>query len=393
MRDRFIIQIEHFSELLEVLKRRGYQILGPRVKQGAMVYDVLQSVNELPLGVTDVQEAGSCRLLHGSHGAFFACRLGMNSWKQFLHPSDVVLCSVVKTNQGLEAVPSSEDAPPLAFMGVRPCELHAISVQDKILLQEEHPDTVYRARREKAFLVAVNCTEPGGTCFCTSMNTGPQATSGFDLALTEMLDRGHHYFLVEAGSSRGAEVLQHIPHGIAGHNAVSLVDRLIADAARRMGRGLDTTGIQELFYERVEHPHWERVASRCLACGNCTLVCPTCFCTTVEEETALGGNVAQRRRKWDSCFSMEFSYIHKGPVRSSASARYRHWITHKFATWIEQFGSSGCVGCGRCITWCPVGIDVTEEIRRLREETVRVAEEMETGHVGDPGGPLGTPVL
>ena len=135
-----------------------------------------------------------------------------------------------------------------------------------------------------------------------------------------------------------------------------------------MGRALDTGNIQGLLYENAEHPRWEQVAQRCLTCGNCTMVCPTCFCTTVEDTTNLAGDQAARTRRWDSCFSLDFSYIHGGPVRSSTRARYRHWITHKFAAWIDQFGSSGCVGCGRCITWCPVGIDVTEEIRSLREQ-------------------------
>jgi sulfhydrogenase subunit beta (sulfur reductase) len=242
-------------------------------------------------------------------------------------------------------------------------------------------------------LLAANCTEPGGTCFCASMNTGPRAKSGFDLVLTEMLDRGRHCFLVEVGSSRGADALHGVRQRVARDDAIAAAERLNADATRRMGRSLDTKGIQELLYEHVEHPHWEHVASRCLACGNCTLVCPTCFCTTVEDTTNITGDVAERRRKWDSCFFLDFSYIHKGPVRSSATARYRHWITHKFATWIEQFGSSCCVGCGRCITWCPVGIDGTEEIRRLWEETARVAEERETGHVGYLGNSLGTPDL
>ena len=143
---------------------------------------------------------------------------------------------------------------------------------------------------------------------------------------------------------------------------------------RQQVRNIDTTGIKELLYQNFEHPRWDNVAGRCLTCANCTMVCPTCFCTTVEDVTDVTGDHAERWRRWDSCFTQSFSYIHGGSVRTSAKSRYRQWMTHKLASWIDQFGSSGCVGCGRCITWCPVGIDITEEVRAIREGR----EDMET---------------
>ena len=135
----------------------------------------------------------------------------------------------------------------------------------------------------------------------------------------------------------------------------------------QISKVLDTTDIKGLLYRNYENPRWIEVANRCLTCGNCTLVCPTCFCNTIYEATDLAGKHAERWRKWDSCFNVDFSYIHGGSIRSSPMSRYRQWMTHKLATWIDQFGTSGCVGCGRCITWCPVGIDITEESRAIRE--------------------------
>ena len=224
-------------------------------------------------------------------------------------------------------------------------------------------------------MVAINCAQAGNTCFCTSMSTGPKATSGFDLALTEILEDGDHYFVVEIGSTLGGEIVSALAHKPAAERELEKAAGIHANTANQMGRTLDTTDIKELLYGNYEHPRWEEVARRCLTCGNCTMVCPTCFCSTVEDVTDLTGEHAERWRKWDSCFTSDFSYIHGGSVRATAKSRYRQWMTHKLATWIDQFGSSGCVGCGRCITWCPVAIDITEEVRAIRQ----------SGAGGEPG--------
>jgi sulfhydrogenase subunit beta (sulfur reductase) len=215
-------------------------------------------------------------------------------------------------------------------------------------------------------VVAVQCSQAGGTCFCASMGTGPTADAGYDLAVTELLEGGRHYFVVDVGSERGAELLGELPHAPAAAREQEAACAAHGRAVADMGRELDTSDIRELLYRNYESPRWDDVAERCLACGNCTMVCPTCFCTTVEDTTDLAGEHVERHQRWDSCFTIDYSHIHGGPVRSSTRSRYRQWMTHKLATWIDQFGSSGCVGCGRCITWCPVGIDITEEARAIR---------------------------
>ncbi|MDP3182884.1 MAG: 4Fe-4S dicluster domain-containing protein, partial [Desulfobaccales bacterium] len=224
----------------------------------------------------------------------------------------------------------------------------------------------YQRRRANAFLVAVNCTQACGTGFCASLGTGPRATSGFDLALTEVCEGAQHYFLVEVGTILGAQIMAEIPQKPAGAREIEAATPLVEKAARNLCRVLDTTGLKELLYRNYEHPRWEQVAARCLSCGNCTLVCPTCFCHTIEDTTDLTGTEAERRRRWDSCFTVDFSFLHGGSVRTSAASRYRQWLTHKLATWQDQFGCLGCVGCGRCLTWCPVAIDITEEVRAIR---------------------------
>jgi formate hydrogenlyase subunit 6/NADH:ubiquinone oxidoreductase subunit I len=230
---------------------------------------------------------------------------------------------------------------------------------------------VYRARRERIFVVAVNCGLAGRTCFCVSMKTGPRATAGFDLALTELIDGARHEFLVEVGSERGADVLAGVPNRVATPPERAEGERVSERATSQMGRAMETADIKGLLYRNYDNPRWDDVARRCLTCANCTMVCPTCFCSTVEDVTDLTGEHAERWRKWDSCFTMDFSFIHGGSVRPTVKSRYRQWMTHKLATWIDQFGTSGCVGCGRCITWCPVGIDITEEVRAIRESEKR----------------------
>jgi ferredoxin len=362
----YVIERDTLDVLFTALRQRNFRLLGPTVRDGAIIYDELASTADLPAGWTDTQDGGAYRLTRRDDAALFGYAVGPRSWKQFLHPPALRLWQAQREGQGFQVLPESQETPRFAFIGVRSCELHAIAIQDRVFLHGPHVDPTYKLRRENTFVVAVNCGQAGGTCFCVSMQTGPKATFGFDLALTEIVQGERHYFVVEAGSEKGAEVLQEVPHREAHADERQAAGEVVARTAAQMGRSLDTADIKPLLYRNYEHPRWDDVANRCLTCGNCTMVCPTCFCTTVEDTTDLTGEHAERWRKWDSCFTLDFSYLHGGSVRASAKSRYRQWLTHKLATWIDQFGTSGCVGCGRCITWCPVGIDITEEVRAIR---------------------------
>ncbi|HET7264031.1 MAG TPA: 4Fe-4S dicluster domain-containing protein [bacterium] len=373
------LTVDGLAALLQVLRRRGYRLVGPTLRDGAIIYDEIASAADLPQGWTDVQDGGTYRVERRTDQALFGYPVGPHSWKKFLFPAATRLWRARRgpgrDAGGFEIEDTREEAPRYAFIGVRGCDLHAIAVQDRVFLEGPHVDPTYKALREGAFVVAVNCGQAGGTCFCLSMKTGPRVTAGFDLALTEVLEGGRHEFLVETGTDRGADVLRDLAADGADRpvpreappDAAETIDRTVARAAAQMGRSMDTAGIKELLYRNLEHPRWDNVAARCLTCANCTMVCPTCFCSSVEDTTDLTGDHAERWRRWDSCFTMDFSYIHGGNVRNSPKSRYRQWMTHKLASWIDQFGTSGCVGCGRCITWCPVGIDITEEVRAIRE--------------------------
>jgi ferredoxin len=375
---QYFIDPSGIDNLLSALRQRGYKLIGPTVRDDVVVYDVVATVADLPVGWRDEQMPGSYRLKKQAEKTFFGFNLGPQSWKKILFPPALRLFSAGRSNDGTLAIDGtydregensalkSSEPQPVAFIGVRPCELQAIAVQDKVFLQGAYPDAHYAEVRKRAFLVSVNCTVVGATCFCTSMNTGPKADKGFDLSLTEVLNNESHYFIVTAGSGRGEEIVSDLHLREATPQEVDQADRAVAHAANSMTKSMDTTNIREMLQQNLEHPRWNVVSERCLSCANCTLVCPTCFCHTIEDVTDLTGTHAERWRKWDSCFTLDFSYIHGGSIRTSRKSRYRQWLTHKLGNWLDQFGTSGCVGCGRCITWCPVGIDITEEVKALR---------------------------
>jgi ferredoxin len=297
--------------------------------------------------------------------AAFAHSAGPQSWKQFLHPPRQRLWS-----GGPDGVSdaAAEEVPRYAFLGVRGCDLAGIATLERVLGGGAVPDGSFVNRRRQLFVVAVNCTEPGGLCFCVSMGTGPAAGPGYDLVLTERADGDVVSYLVEAGSPDGAEVLAAVPHRIADDGEIAEGRADVEAAAHRMGRQMPSADLRELLVQSRESPQWAEVASRCLTCGNCTMVCPTCFCTSTEDVSDLTGEHAERWQHWSSCFEFDFTYVHGGSVRQSGASRYRHWLTHKLGTWHDQFGMSGCVGCGRCIAWCPTGIDITEEMNKMAQQ-------------------------
>ncbi len=399
-----LIDAAGLAELHAALRRAGYLVIGPTVRDGAIVLAELASAADLPYGWGVALEPGGYRLRERSDRAAFGHAAGPQSWKPFLHPPRSKLWSGSARGGGFDVRPADEDVPKYAFLGVRPCDLRAIFIQDRVLGGGTHPGSTYAKRRSEAFIIAVNCTEPGETCFCTSMGTGPQAGPGFDLALTELIEPGAsggsdgsagagsvgssgHLFVVEVGSPAGASILAEVTHEPAAESVAEAARSAVAEAAGQMGRSMPADGLRELLAASHDAARWDDVAARCLTCGNCTMVCPTCFCTTVEDTTDLTASNVERWQLWDSCFDIDFSLLHGGSVRVSEKSRYRQWLTHKLGTWHDQFGSSGCVGCGRCIVWCPVGIDITEEVAALRAE----ADTASPGAVGgaDPHGNTG----
>ena len=357
----------NFRELFEELKKRNFRIIGPKIRDNAIVYGRISSENDLPIGWTDEQEAGHYRLKRRGDQAIFGYNVGPESIKKFLHPPKQLLWKAQRAKDGFEILHERDSRTKTAYLGIRACGLEAILVQDKVFIEGQYPNESYRTKREDSFIIAVNCAQAGKTCFCVSMGTGPKADKGFDIALTEILRNHDHFFILEIGSESGTEIASNLSLSEATNNELHIADRVLKKTANSMGRSMETGDIKSLLYENMDHSVWDDVASRCLSCANCTMVCPTCFCTDVNDTTDLQGDFAERWERWDSCFNLDFTGIHGGSSRTSTASRYRQWMTHKLASWIDQFGTSGCVGCGRCITWCPVGIDITKAVQAIRE--------------------------
>ena len=365
--DNVTIGRESFDQLFAALRSRGYDIIGPRVRDEAIVYDHIASSADLPIGWQDELAPGRYRIHQTGQPTLFDYNVGPTSWKKFLFPPKRQLWKGTRDGASFTVQVTEEEPKSLAFLGVRSCEVAGIRVQDKVFRDGTYQDQHYAAQRQNILIIAVNCVRAGGTCFCVSMNTGPAVQQGYDLAITELFSEQKHEFLIAAGTETGREILTDMSAvKLASKESQAEAARGIALAASQMGRKLETEGIKDLLYRNAESPLWDDVAQRCLSCANCTMVCPTCFCSSVEEVNDLTGDHTERWQRWDSCFTMDHSYLHGGSVRATTKSRYRQWLTHKFASWIDQFGESGCVGCGKCISWCPVGIDVTAEVAALR---------------------------
>lgn len=355
--------------LIEILGERGYRVIGPRVRDGAIVYEDVSAAADLPRGWHDAQAPGSYRLTGSDSGLYFAWANGPQAIKPYLFAPREPLWRAKRVDGRLEIQPILPEPRPLAFLGVRPCDLAALGVQDKLFLGGPQVDPYYATRGEEMLLIAVNCSHPAATCFCVSTGDGPRAGAGFDLALTE-LEEG---FVADVGSVEGQALLDLLPATPATEQQVALAHAQLERAAHSQTRGLPGRNLRAALFDNLEHARWDEVAARCLACGNCTMVCPTCFCHAEHEVPAINGSESVHEREWDSCFTAGHGYIHGFQVRPETKHRYRQWLTHKLGSWHEQFGRSGCVGCGRCIAWCPVGIDITEEARAIAVEGGDVA--------------------
>jgi len=346
---------EDLRRLFEEIKRRGYKIIGPKLENSAILLRELSSFDEIPYDCGDEQAPGYYRVIR--NGGDF--RNGPDSPKRYLYPPELLLFTI-KPDWSIEH--PSHEIPELAFFGIKPCDLAAIKIMDRV--QGSLGDQYYLNLRSKLLIIVENCTNPGGTCFCATMQTGPFASTGFDVAYTR-LDGG--LVLFQPGSDPGVELLSELNLEPATGEHARKLKEVMKNASEKARAGFALENLPEILESAIESKVYEEISERCFGCANCNMVCPTCFCFDVIDEPELDGS-AKRIRVWDGCHSYSYAQVAGGHFRKSLSARYRHWVLHKFVYWLRQFGSFGCVGCGRCITWCPAGIDIREVVAKVVKE-------------------------
>ncbi len=277
---------------------------------------------------------------------------------------DLFRFSVGKSIEILEA---EADQRKRVIVGVHSCDTNAILYLDKTFLGAFR-DPLYETRRNNTMIISLNCESVTGNCFCSSMGTGPflRAGNGCDMLLTDL---GENY-LVEIKTDRAKAVFNVDDIRLAGEDAFRLKEENEKAVLRKFRKTIRLDGLDSVLRSRPDHPVWRKTAEdRCLSCTNCVMVCPTCFCYDVIDEISMDRKSVRRLRQWDACQDAKFAEVHGGNFRARRTARLRQFVTHKLDQTF-QYGVYGTVGCGRCITWCPTGIDLTEMAKEVQRSDV-----------------------
>jgi ferredoxin len=352
----FTAQPTAIPALLRNLQGLGYTVVGPSLSEGVVRLREIDDAGDLAAGILDEHAPGRYTVASGSR-LMFASVNGPDSPKKFLHPAEVEIQRLAEADRGFKEVSRFHSQKKYAFVGIRPCDLKGVEVMDRTMMAPGFEDPVYSSFRKDSVFVVVNCTRSGSNCFCTTMGTGPEAESGYDVAITELPDK-----LILDVPEKSIGLLRGVDATPASEDDVREGREAVARARDQMNRRFERENLSAKMGEGMDSSVWGQAAERCLACGNCSLVCPTCFCNSLQDREDLAEGTVSRVRVWDSCLSKEFTYSAGGNPRQQKLARYRQFVMHKFAYWPEQFGPYGCVGCGRCVTWCPVGIDITATV-------------------------------
>jgi len=363
-----LIFAEELTQIVAVLMAEGYTVIGPKDKKLALNLEKLSSPDELALGFVSEEKEGYYRLKPAKTLAIDAAK-PMNSPKYYTEKANQLLYTASQVNNQWEFKTAVVEPEPIAFFGLNACDVASLYILD-LTFKQEFKDPVYEKNRQAVqFVVGVNCTHPGNNCFCSTYNTGPRLTYPYDLGLTCL---GETY-LVEAGSQKGKEVLAKLKSEPASQAHLQQKETLLEKAKKQMSKAFNLKKACQVLADNYEHPYWDEPSERCLSCANCINVCPTCYCYQIYRRANLSADEVAVFRSLDACHHLEFAAVHGGNFRPRRVDRLRHWVNHKIFWTIEQYGVPGCVGCGRCITWCPTAIDITEPVFRLGGREVKIA--------------------
>lgn len=356
---------DDLQQLFQLLQDQGYRVIGPRLDSHAIVYDEIRTAEQLPSGMEVRQAPGRYELHQREHGRHFSWANTAQTIKPLTFAPNETLWTCQRDEQGnLQFQQQLPEAGSLAVIGARACDLAALKLQQQHFLNQHAEDPWFKQRFGSMLIIAVHCSHAADTCFCHATGDGPEVRDGYDIAMHE-LDDG---YLLEAASYTGETLAKQLPLSAISQAQQQQADDQLQQCRDGQSRTLPSQ-LQHTLMARLEHQQWEKVGERCLSCGNCTAVCPTCFCHQQHDDVSLADDSAVHYRQWSSCFSHNHGYLSGFSLRPTPARRYRQWLTHKFGSWHDQYGRSGCVGCGRCISWCPVGIDVTEELHAICDES------------------------
>ncbi|MBS7611619.1 4Fe-4S dicluster domain-containing protein [Candidatus Bathyarchaeota archaeon] len=328
----FVAELNDLQRLLDEFTKHGYTVYGPIVKGKSWVFSKVSSIRELDLNYTRT----------------------ILPPKKLLHPVKNRIFDF-KLNDGFEVFESC-NVKNIVIFGIHPCDLRAIEKLDEFFSQ--HPEDVcYEARRKRTLIVGLTCNAVDEKCFCNSLGTGPEASTGFDILITQISDG---FFLVEVGSSKGLDILKTLDLAEAKPEHFEAKRKHIEHLKSSFTKTADFEGLATLAKDKLDHKIWVETAERCLSCGNCSMVCPVCYCFDLYDSLDLTLKEGVRIMELDSCQLLEYAEVALGGnFRKERSQRLRHWLLCKFGA---AGGSTytSCIGCGRCIVYCPANIDLTE---------------------------------
>lgn len=323
-------------KFIELLRNLGYEVFGPKQKEGVLVLDRVENGVELDLPLTMLPPK-----------------------KLFFPPREILYSYERVEGRVVLQDPLESLSKPLAVIGIRPCDLNGLLILDRVF-KGEFKDPFYLERRERAFLACFHCREPAEYCFCDAMGAGPSIEKGYDLLATDLGDR---YFF-RSGSEAGERVLKDEVFKDALEEDRAQAQAELERLKSKLRSGLNIRGLAERIKTKFWSRFWDERTSKCVLCGACNLVCPTCYCFTVVDETDFTGEKGKRVRVWDPCHFKGFALIAGGlNFRGDRISRIKLRIYHKLCYSVEQRGTYDCVGCGRCIEYCPAHIDLREIIK------------------------------
>lgn len=298
--------------------------------------------------------------IHSAKEAFLDYVDSKKPPKEMLFPQAEILFTYVSPDSlgDIESPPPTER--PRLLFGARPCDARNFLLLDKVFDGEEYKDLYYLDRKDALVVVGIGCVLPRPTCFCTSVGGGPFSSEGSDILLIDIGDE----YLVQVGSDQGAKLLEGRGLKDAGKHKLSLMKRAIRDAEASMSSKVEIDGLEEKLGKIYDDPVWTPLTEKCLSCGVCTYLCPTCHCFDIVDET--GDSTGKRIRIWDTCqfplFTLQASGVNPRPTNKE---RLRQRFMHKFKYFVDNYGQIGCVGCGRCIKECPVNVDIRQVLTTL----------------------------